>query len=128
MYGYYISENIANIEEEIQNKNIIFINAVHHSREPVSLQMVIYLTIEILKALRQPTHHKFHELFRDSVLFFLPVVNVDSYEYINKNWRHDVKENILMIRKNRHISPECDIFTGGVDLNRNYDFKFGINE
>jgi len=79
MFGYYISENIQNIEEEIEKKNIIFINAVHHSREPVSLQMVIYLTIEILKAIRSPKHHKFHELMRDSIIFFLPIVNIDSY-------------------------------------------------
>lgn len=33
-----------------------------------------------------------------------------------------------MIRKNRHISPNCDIYDGGVDLNRNYSFKFGLDD
>ena len=33
-----------------------------------------------------------------------------------------------MIRKNRRIDPSCDIITGGVDLNRNYDFKFALDE
>ena len=33
-----------------------------------------------------------------------------------------------MIRKNRNIASECDIFNGGVDINRNYSFKFGMDE
>lgn len=33
-----------------------------------------------------------------------------------------------MIRKNRRIDPSCDIVSGGVDLNRNYDFKFALDE
>ena len=128
MYGYYISEDAKNIEEEKQTKNIIFINGVHHSREPVSLQMIIYITIELLKGLRTARHNKIKELMRDSIIYFLPVVNIDSYVFINKNWRMDVKNNILDIRKNRHIDSSCDKYTGGVDLNRNYDFKFALNE
>lgn len=33
-----------------------------------------------------------------------------------------------MIRKNRNIEGYCDQFTGGVDLNRNYSFKFALDE
>lgn len=37
MYGYYIGEDVKNIELELETKNMIFINSLHHSREPVSL-------------------------------------------------------------------------------------------
>ncbi len=33
-----------------------------------------------------------------------------------------------MIRKNRNIDDTCSIYNGGVDLNRNYDFKFGSDD
>lgn len=65
---------------------------------------------------------------RDSIIYILPIVNIDSYQYINNNWRFDQKENILMIRKNRHIDSQCDKYNGGVDLNRNYDYKFALND
>ena len=33
-----------------------------------------------------------------------------------------------MIRKNRNIDSSCSPITGGVDLNRNYDYKFALDE
>ena len=44
------------------------------------------MVIEILKNLNSEKHNRFHELIRDNVIVFLPVVNVDSYIFINKNW------------------------------------------
>lgn len=44
------------------------------------------MTIEILKHLRTTRHNKFHELLRDNVIAFIPVVNIDSYIFINENW------------------------------------------
>ena len=61
------------------------------------------MTIELLKVLRTKKHHRLHELFRDTIVFILPIVNLDSYEFINNNWRKDEDNNILMIRKNRNI-------------------------
>ena len=34
----------------------------------------------------------------------------------------------MMIRKNRNIESYCDKFSGGVDINRNYSYKFGLDE
>ena len=59
---------------------------MHHSREPLTLTMVMLMVIEILKNLNSEKHNRFHELIRDNVIVFLPVVNVDSYIFINKNW------------------------------------------
>jgi len=33
-----------------------------------------------------------------------------------------------MIRKNRRIDPSCDVYSGGIDLNWNYDFKFALDD
>jgi hypothetical protein len=129
LFGYYIGENVRELSTQLQSKNIIFITGVHHSREPLTLTMVMLMTIELLKRLRDNGHNHFLEMFRDNVVFFIPIVNTDSYIFINENWQNKARRNeVMMIRKNRHISPECTIYTGGVDLNRNYDFKFGMNE
>lgn len=63
------------------------------------------------------------------MIFFVPLVNIDSYVYINENWRNPFNsERILMIRKNRHLTNSCDALSGGVDLNRNYSFKFAMDD
>lgn len=62
--------------------------ALHHSREPLTLTMTMLMIIEILKNLQSKKHNRFHELIRDNVIVFLPVVNLDSYLYINKNWNN----------------------------------------
>lgn len=87
------------------------------------------MVIEILKSMRHPKHNKFKELLRDNMIFFVPLVNIDSYVYINENWRNPFNsERILMIRKNRHLTNSCDALSGGVDLNRNYSFKFAMDD
>ena len=65
------------------------------------------------------------------MIAFIPIVNTDSYIFINENWSDmngRKNSNVLMIRKNRNIDPLCDVYSGGVDLNRNYDYKFAMNE
>lgn len=34
---------------------------------------------------------------------------------------------VKMLRKNRNVDESCNPLTGGVDLNRNYGFKWGID-
>ncbi len=128
IYGYYISDDSSRIHQQQNKKNIIFITALHHAREPLTLTMVMFMTVELIKALRSNGHNRFHEFFRDNMVFFVPVVNVDSYIYINEHWKSKAGNTVLMIRKNRRISSPCNEFNGGVDLNRNYDYKFGMDD
>lgn len=128
IYGYYISDNARQINAEIPKKNILLFTGLHHAREPLTLTMIMLMTIEILKNARETKHNKFLELLRDNIIFFIPAVNTDSYVFINKYWNGSQGREVLMIRKNRHVSPSCNVMSGGVDLNRNYDFKFGMNE
>ena len=65
---------------------MLLFTALHHSREPLTLTMVMLMVIEILKNLQSEKHNRFHELIRDNVILFLPVVNIDSYIFINNNW------------------------------------------
>ena len=86
MHGIYISEDIKHLDSEIRKKNIILITGLHHSREPLTLTMVMLILIENLKAMREDKHNKMHEFFRDNIFFFVPILNLDSYLYINHYW------------------------------------------
>ena len=103
--------------------------SLHHSREPLTITMVMLMVIEILKSFTRPKHGFAKELLRDNIVFFIPTLNTDSYKYITDKYkRGEATEEVLMIRKNRNIDLSCNSNTGGVDLNRNYDFKFALDE
>ena len=134
MYGFYMGQHLNDHSVGIQGKNIVFITGLHHSREPLTVTMVLFLMIKILKESgvcgdEDPSiKEKWTLFFNNNVIFFIPIVNEDSYKYIGENWQGPHAEDVLMIRKNRNISAQCDEFTGGVDLNRNYSFMFGLND
>lgn len=57
-------------------------------------------------------------------LWFVPVVNPDGYEWNLKN-NNRCRDHRCMARKNRRPSKRnCPPADQGVDLNRNYDYKF----
>lgn len=63
--------------------------------------MVLLIVIEILKQMGKKVHHKWTEFFRDNIILIIPIVNVDSYKFINRNWYDQINhEKIKMIRKN----------------------------
>ena len=132
--GFYMGEGIKDEEKLYSEKNVIFITGLHHSREPLTVTMVVYLMLAILKEWgkcgveTELVAAQWNEFFRVNMILFVPMVNIDSFKFIQNNWRGAMGEKVLMVRKNRNIDPSCDIFSGGVDLNRNYDFKWGLDE
>jgi Zinc carboxypeptidase len=71
-------------------------------------------------------------LLNNTNIYFIPVVNMDGFKHISEIY--DSTQVLAYIRKNRNDGrlngyTACDndeYF--GVDLNRNYDYKFGHNE
>lgn len=128
IYGIYLTNDAKKIDQFKRTKNILMLTALHHSREPLTITMIILMIINILKAFKSSGHNKMKEFFRDNIIFFIPTLNIDSYLYMTRMYRKNrAGENIMMIRKNRNIDKRCGAMTGGVDLNRNYGFKFGLN-
>ena len=126
--GFYMTNDTAKIDLYKNTKNIIFFTGLHHSREPLSVTMIMLMVIEILKNYQKEEHSLMKELFRDNIIFFVPMLNIDSYTFITRmHQTRQLTEDIKMIRKNRNIHPSCTIESGGVDLNRNYDYKFGLD-
>jgi len=129
VYGFYVCSDASRINELKTTKNILYMTGLHHSREPLTVTMIVLMVINMLKGFTVPGHNHIKALLRDNVIFFVPLVNIDSYTYMNKMDRLGrATEQVMMIRKNRNVNPQCGALRGGVDLNRNYDFKFGMDE
>ena len=117
------------------DQKAILLDGAHHSREPTSVQMVLYTTLSLLYEYeKEEVLSKgggiLHQLWRDHSVYVIPVVNVDGYQEISEHWKEHGR--LEMVRKNfkNDATKVCrgsseDV---GVDLNRNYDFAFGIDD
>tara|TARA_Y100000385_G_scaffold291801_2_gene372515 strand:- start:4490 stop:6925 length:2436 start_codon:yes stop_codon:yes gene_type:complete len=104
-----ISDNPETSEEESQ----ILYTAIHHAREPASLQQLIFYMWYLLENYDTDTDVK--AIIDNTELFFIPIVNPDGYIYNETTnpfggglWRKNRKDN-----QNGSY---------GVDLNRNYSY------
>lgn len=91
----------------------ILYNALHHAREPASMQQLIFYMWYLLE--NYATDNEVKAIVDNNQLYFIPVVNPDGYIYnetTNPNgggfWRKNRLNN--------------DNGTFGVDNNRNYDY------
>ena len=111
------------IDNSLYNKSAIFFDGMHHGCEPVSMMMNIYLILHLLSLPKVYLH-----LFLSSTnIYFVPIVNIDTYKYNSDKYFLTNSTNDLRTRKNRrpHKEKNCSEKYIGVDLNRNYDFFFG---
>jgi hypothetical protein len=114
VYMVKISDN-PNVDE---NEPELFLNALHHAREPVSLSQLIYYMWHILE--NYDTDDEIKTLINSTELYIVPCVNPDGYVFnqtTNPNGGG-------MWRKNRRNNGNG---TFGVDINRNYGFQWGYD-
>ena len=65
----------------------------------------------------------------NAAVIFIPAINIDGYTYISDRYKSSGR--LEFIRKNRNVydaMKKCTAEYQGVDLNRNYDYKFGYND
>lgn len=111
-----ISDN-ANIDE---NEPQILYDAIHHAREPMSVQQLVFYMWYLLE--NYATNSEIKAIIDNSELYFVPFVNPDGYVYnetTNPNGGG-------MWRKNRFDHQDAN-GNFGVDNNRNYDYIDGTN-
>ena len=112
IYTVKISDNPTVDEAEPE----ILFSAIHHAREPASMQQLIFYMWYLLE--NYATDTEIAGLINNTEQYFIPVLNVDGYIYnetTNPNgggfWR-----------KNRRNHNNGNF---GVDNNRNYSFHWG---
>ena len=114
--------NETNSDNFLYKKSGIFFNGMHHGREPVSMMMNIYIILHLL-SLPKSYLHLFLSITN---IYFLPIINIDTYRDNCNKFSLSKSLNDLYKRKNRRQNTENSCM--GVDLNRNYDYYFGENE
>ena len=79
------------------NSSILF-DGMHHSREPVSMMMNLYLLLHLLET-PQPI---LEELLSTTTIYFIPIVNIDGYKLNSETFEKEQSTANCFVRKNRH--------------------------
>lgn len=111
IYALKISDNV-NIDEE--EAEVVFLGC-HHAREWISVEIPFLLGKYLLENYR--ISPEVRELVNQSEIWIIPLVNPDGLEYSIHFYRY--------WRKNRRDNGDGSY---GVDLNRNYAYKWGFDE
>lgn len=96
-------------------------NGATHAREPMGTT----LCIDYIKYLltNYGTDSLVTWFVNNREIYFIPVMNPDGYRY-----NSDSGGATSNIRKNRHLYSGQSSSTAGVDLNRNYGYKWGYDD
>jgi murein tripeptide amidase MpaA len=129
IYGYAFALNLTqrNWQPQAMKRPAILINAVHHARELTTISMTNYFVLKLLHGYLNGDAEAW-KVLEDAVVFVIPVVNQDGFSAINQLFERNGK--LALIRKNRHFystQAECSDEGKGVDLNRNYPYKFAFD-
>jgi carboxypeptidase T len=114
LYYVKISDNPNTNESEPK----ILYTALHHAREPESLSQLIFFMWYLLENYKTNSYVK--SLVDSTEMYFIPCVNPDGYIY---NQTTNPNGGGLW-RKNRRNNGGGSY---GVDLNRNYSYKWGYD-
>ncbi len=109
-----ISDNADTDEDEPE----VFFNSLIHAREPQGMMTLLYYMYFLLENYGKDPIATY--LVNNREIYFIPVFNVDGYEY---NRLTDPNGG-GMWRKNRRKNSDG---TYGVDLNRNWGYKWGYD-
>jgi hypothetical protein len=115
MWAMKISDNPSVDEDEPE----VLFDGMHHAREPIAMEVCLETMNRLTNGYGTDT--LITRLVNEREIFFVPIVNVDGYEY-------NLATNPAgggMWRKNR---KENGNGTFGVDLNRNYGYKWGYDD
>ncbi len=111
IYAMKISDNVTIDEDETE----FLFTGNHHAREIMTVEIPLYIIQYLVN--NYSTDPQVTEVVNNNELWFIPMVNPDGHIYVET-----VDD---MWRKNRRDNGDG---TFGVDLNRNYGYKWGFDE
>ncbi len=112
VYWVKISDNPNTNETEPE----MLYTAIHHAREPGSLQQTIFYMWYLLE--NYGSNEEVKAIINNTELYFVPCINPDGYIYNETTNRNGGG----LWRKNRRDNLDGEF---GVDLNRNYNYQWG---
>ncbi len=114
---YYVK--ISNYPDSSQNKPQVLYTGMHHAREPIGMQHLLYYMWYLLE--NYSTNADVQNVVDNTELYFVPVINMDGYSY-------NIATNPAgagMWRKNRRNTGGGNF---GIDINRNYGYMWGYDD
>jgi hypothetical protein len=114
LFWVKISDN-PNVDEDEPE---VLYTAVHHAREPMSIQQMIFYMWYLLE--NYDTDEDIQRIVNNTELYFIPFINPDGYAYNEQTNPNGGG----MWRKNRRDNGDGSF---GVDPNRNYGYMWGID-
>jgi len=102
--------------ETNRDKPAILLNGAHHGIEAVSVSFVLDAIQQLLRGYK--THPHVTQWLQTFTIWAVPVVNPDGLTNF-------LERDIRMGRKNGRKTARGNSRTNGVDLNRNYPFRWG---
>lgn len=115
IYYVKISDNPNTDESEPE----VLYTGMHHAREPIGMQHLLYFMWYLLE--NYESDQEIKGLVNSTELYFVPVVNVDGYQYNVTT----APSGGGMWRKNRRNNGDGSL---GIDLNRNYGYAWGYDD
>jgi hypothetical protein len=116
---FVISQNVGTREDE----PAALINGMHHAREPIGNEICLFTMKRILEDYPDSAYA---QRFVDSMdVHFVPILNPEGWRYVTDSsltspwWRKNLRDNA---NNGGPIDPNYD----GVDLNRNYDWRWAV--
>jgi murein tripeptide amidase MpaA len=95
----------------------ILLVGCHHAREWISVEVPLYIAKYLTD--NYATNPEIQSLVDNQQIWIVPMLNPDGHEYSRTTNRSQ--------RKNRRDTGSSDPDKWGVDLNRNYDYEWGID-
>jgi len=102
-----------------QDKPEVLYTGMHHAREPIGMQLLVYYMYYLLE--NYDTDPDVQYIVNNFELYFVPIINMDGYAYNIQNQPNGGGE----WRKNRRQNDDGSY---GVDINRNYAYMWGLDD
>lgn len=115
IYAVKISDNV--MIDESAAEGVVYFDALHHAREPISMESVLYYMWWLLENYGADAEATY--LVDKREMYFVPVVNPDGYVY---NQQIAPNGGGLWRKNRRDVGNGCY----GIDLNRNYPVGWGL--
>jgi len=96
-----------------EDKPAVVLDGTHHAREWIALMVPMYIADRLVRDYE--TDPEVRQLVDEAIIYVLPLINPDGYEYsrdVNRMWRKNRRDN---------EGSSC----WGVDPNRNYGYEWG---
>lgn len=107
-------------------KPAILLTGRIHSRESITTTMALFYLVKLIHGGIVHQNQRDVSLMLQNKYLVIPTINVDGTNYIEENYMR--RGVYYSQRKNLRKEGACKASHLGVDLNRNFDFNFGMGD